>query len=242
MNIISLLDCAFSFYQNHPCRLSHSEMECEFPCDEPIFNSPHPFSEPSFQFTREVTISEAFQSLFEEYPKQDSSSGPQSPVSPYERIRTGLRVFDMFIIIHSMLIFPYAHSPADLSVLYAFINTHMTLLIPFTRRERVSQATASVKSPRSKKSGKTGVPDDSILTAIRTALARWRDHWVTLRHQVPTDEWASMGFYKNGYNFWLVSHLLITKKESVDVVMRLEVNCEDKLEKLKLLLMDDDND
>ena len=48
-----------------------------------------------------------------------------------------------------------------------------------------------------------------------------------------------MGFYKNGYNFWLVSQLLITKKESVDVVMRMEVKCKDKLEKLKVLLMDE---
>lgn len=45
-----------------------------------------------------------------------------------------------------------------------------------------------------------------------------------------------MGFYKNGYNFWLVSKLLITKKESVDVVMQMEVKCEDKLEKLKVLM------
>lgn len=48
-----------------------------------------------------------------------------------------------------------------------------------------------------------------------------------------------MGFYKNGYNFWLVSHLLITKKESVDVVMRMEVNCEDKLKRLNVLLQDE---
>lgn len=48
-----------------------------------------------------------------------------------------------------------------------------------------------------------------------------------------------MGFYKNGYNFWLVSQLLIAKKESVDVVMRMEVKCEDKLEKLNVLLMDE---
>jgi hypothetical protein len=48
-----------------------------------------------------------------------------------------------------------------------------------------------------------------------------------------------MGFYKNGYNFWLVSQLLITKKKSVDVVMQMEVKCEDKLEKLKVLLQDE---
>ena len=49
----------------------------------------------------------------------------------------------------------------------------------------------------------------------------------------------TMGFYKNGYKFWLVSQLLVTKKESVDVVMQTGVKCEDKLEKLKVLLMDE---
>lgn len=100
------------------------------------------------------------------------------------------------------------------------------------------QATQGVKTG-SKRSNETAIPDDSILTAIRSALSRWRDQWMTLRSQVPKDEWASMGFYKNGYNFWLVSHMLITKRESADVVMQMEVKCEDKLEKLKVLLMDE---
>lgn len=112
----------------------------------------------------------------------------------------------------------------------------MALLIPFFQRERAQQAT---QSNTGMKKNKPAVSGDSILTSIRTALSRWRDHWVTLRNQVPTDEWASMGFYKNGYNFWLVSHMLITKKESIDVVMQMEVKCEDKLEKLKVLLMDE---
>lgn len=83
------------------------------------------------------------------------------------------------------------------------------------------------------------IPEDSLLSSIRTALTRWRDHWTALRNQVSSDEWASMGFYKNGYNFWLVSQLLITKKDAVDVIMQMEVHCEDKLEKLKVLLQDE---
>ena len=83
------------------------------------------------------------------------------------------------------------------------------------------------------------IPEDSLLTSIFTALSRWRAHWLALRSQVSNDEWASMGFYKNGYNFWLVSQLLITKKDAIDVVMQMEVNCEDKLEKLKVLLQDE---
>jgi len=83
------------------------------------------------------------------------------------------------------------------------------------------------------------IPEDSLLGSIRIALNRWRDHWVALRNKVSSDEWASMGFYKNGYNFWLVSQLLITKKDAVDVIMQLEVHCEDKLERLKVLLLDE---
>jgi hypothetical protein len=36
--------------------------------------------------------------------------------------------------------------------------------------------------------------------------------------------------------------MLITKKDAVDVVMQMEVNCEDKLEKLKVLLRDDQDE
>jgi hypothetical protein len=96
-----------------------------------------------------------------------------------------------------------------------------------------------VAAPSSGKTRQTAAQEDSTLAPIRMALMRWRDHWLTLRNTVSSCEWASMGFYKNGYNFWLVSQLLITKKESVDVVMKMEVRCEDKLEKLKVLLKDD---
>ncbi|KAJ5887742.1 hypothetical protein N7495_007783 [Penicillium taxi] len=87
--------------------------------------------------------------------------------------------------------------------------------------------------------GKGVIPEDCLLGSIRFALARWRAHWVKLRNRVSKDEWASMGFYKNGYNFWLVSQLLITKKDAVDVIMQMEVRCSDKLEKLNVLLLDE---
>jgi hypothetical protein len=95
----------------------------------------------------------------------------------------------------------------------------------------------SSDSPR----GAGSIPEDAVLVAIKSALSRWRDYWFTLRSQVSNEEWASMGFYKNGYNFWLVSQLLITKKDAVDVVMQMEVHCEDKLEKLKVLLDDQED-
>ena len=120
-------------------------------------------------------------------------------------------------------------------VVYSFINSHMTLLVPILRKAQNSRS-VQTGTPGS---GRSLIPDDSVLAEIRTALSRWRDHWEALHSQVSEDQWASMGFYKNGYNFWLVSQLLITKKASVDVVMQMEVKCEDKLEKLNVLLMDE---
>lgn len=91
ISILSLLDCAFFFYQNYPCRLTHSEMECDFPCEETLFKSEHPYADPNFQFSRDLTIYKAFQSLFEP---------PESGHHISESNRMALTVMDMFILIH----------------------------------------------------------------------------------------------------------------------------------------------
>lgn len=89
INIICSLDCAFGFFQNYPCRLTPMEMECDLPCEDSIFNSEHPFAQPNFRFNRELTVAEAFQSLFSEVP----------PAAP------NYTVFDMFILIHRMYLY-----------------------------------------------------------------------------------------------------------------------------------------
>ncbi|CAI7650837.1 unnamed protein product [Penicillium glandicola] len=208
MSMISLLDCGFFFFQNYPCRLTHTEIKYDLPCDESLFISEHPFAEPNFRFSRGLTISEAFENLFDETPEPNLMN---------------LTALDLFILIH---------------ILFSFINIHMTLLGSFTRPGYIKKPGQSTGVGTKK----TAIPEDSILIAIHTALSRWRDYWIVLRNIVTSDEWASMGFYKNGYNFWLVSQLLITKKDAVDVVMQMEVHCEDKLEKLKVLLLDDQDD
>jgi hypothetical protein len=113
----------------------------------------------------------------------------------------------------------------------------MAIIGPFIRMGHITKPTRTSDGPHEAAS----IPNDAILVAIKTALSRWHDSWFALRNQVSNDEWASMGFYKNGYNIWLVSQLLITKKDAVDVVMRMEVHCEDKLEKLKVLLDDQED-
>jgi len=91
MNIIALLDCAFCFYQNYPCRLTFSEMECELPCEEALFESEHPFLERNFRFTRGLTLCGAFQNLFDSSHKHGQSPDPS---------QMNLTVMDMFLLIH----------------------------------------------------------------------------------------------------------------------------------------------
>ncbi|KAJ5557054.1 hypothetical protein N7494_000969 [Penicillium frequentans] len=208
ISIVSLMDCAFYFYQNYPYRLTTSEMENDFPCEQSIFQAEHPFAEPNFRLSRNLTLYEAFQNLF----ARPQDSHVQTPDS------MDLTVLDMFMLIH---------------VLFAFINTHMMLVGFLGRHGEVIQL------HQNSSNGKSTIPEDSLLSSIMIALNRWRDYWFALRSQTSNDEWASMGFYKNSYNFWLVSHLLVTKKDAVDVLMEMEVSCEDKLEKLKVLLQDE---
>jgi hypothetical protein len=94
---------------------------------------------------------------------------------------------------------------------------------------------------RKNSSGTRRYARDSGLDAIRKALSCWHDRWITLRGQISNDEWDSLGFYKNGYNFWLVSQLLITQDDAVDVVMQMRVKCDDKLEELNVLLPDEED-
>jgi hypothetical protein len=129
------------------------------------------------------------------------------------------------------------------AVLYAYINSHMTVLAPIIRLRQFREQSRSLTPSNDSRSvsRKAFIPEDPILGHIRTALARWRTVWMNLREQIPAHEWASMGFFKNGYNFYLVAQLLTTQKQSVDVIMQMEVKCEDKLGKLKVLLQDEND-
>lgn len=82
------------------------------------------------------------------------------------------------------------------------------------------------------------VDQDTNIKAIKSALTNWHDRWTKLRSNIEEDDWAKMGFWKNGYNYWLVAQLLMSHKEKVDSVMRMDFGA-DKLEKLRLLLQDD---
>jgi len=214
MNIITLLDCALSFFANFPCRLTVSEMRFDLPCEETLFSSSHPFSEPKFTPSRHLTTYEAFQSLFGQVkPTTISNQGKKG--NPL-----GLNPMDMFILVH---------------LLYVYAHTHVTLFSSSLPR---TPEGSGISTP----TGQSVSSSDSNVVLIRAALSRWRSLWTTIRSNIPSHAWASLGFYRNGYNYWLVTQLLINNKGSVDVMMGMEVGCEDTLKQLKGLLRDGGND
>lgn len=83
----------------------------------------------------------------------------------------------------------------------------------------------------------------SPLRAIASALDLWHQLWTGLQAEIATQEWSMMGFYKNSYSFWLVAQLLVEKeKKSVDIITKMDSLCDDRLERLNALLVEDHND
>lgn len=97
INTITLLDCAFLFFANFPLRISFSEMNFELPCEEQLWASSHPFAERTFLPNRNVTLFEAFQSLFGQ-PKPTPVPVQATKGNPF-----GLNPMDMFTLIHRKL-------------------------------------------------------------------------------------------------------------------------------------------
>jgi hypothetical protein len=91
---MTLLDVAFVFFSNFPSRLTTPELRFDLHCEEEIFASPHPFSEPSFKLSRNLTVYEAFRSLFSKEKTQPRDATIANPL--------GLGVVDMFTLVHRM--------------------------------------------------------------------------------------------------------------------------------------------
>jgi hypothetical protein len=79
---------------------------------------------------------------------------------------------------------------------------------------------------------------DSNIALIKIALTRWRALWIAIRASTPENVWSKLGFFRNGYNYWLVTQLLVNNKGSGDVLVGMEVNCDDTLKQLQSLLKD----
>jgi hypothetical protein len=97
MNTITLLDCAFTFFANFPCRLAVFEMKFDLPSEDRLYKSPHPFSEANFLHSRQVTTYEAFLSLFGRKVPETASDKEKN------RNPLDFNIVDMFILVHRRL-------------------------------------------------------------------------------------------------------------------------------------------
>ncbi|OAT02115.1 C2H2 finger domain-containing protein [Blastomyces dermatitidis ER-3] len=200
MILVSMIDSAMPFFQNYPSRLTNIEIQCDLPCHESQFAARHPFLEPDFRLSREMTVYQAFQNLFVE-------NGPVRPLFVHcGTNKLHLGIMDMFLLIHQI---------------YAHIHMIINLAMPQFGNRNINKT------------------DCATVSGIKVALEHWRSLWISLRTELPSTEWERVGFFKGAYNYWLVAQLLISKNASVDILMRMEINCEDKLSQLKVLLPDD---
>ncbi|CZT53013.1 uncharacterized protein RSE6_14444 [Rhynchosporium secalis] len=210
INTMTLLDCGFCFFTNFPCRISLSEMKFDLPSEDSFFASVHPFQEPNFSTSRNMTTREAYQGLFKpsQVPAQGTKGNP-----------LGLSPMDMFILIHLLYVSAHAqilHFPQSLSL----------QLSPDS-----SGSSTPLASPNTS-------PPTSNISLIKIALSHWRSLWITIRSSIPSTAWARLGFFRNGYHYWLITQLIISNKRSADVLLGMEVGCEDTLQQLKQLLKD----
>ncbi|CZT08061.1 uncharacterized protein RAG0_13283 [Rhynchosporium agropyri] len=182
----------------------------DLPSEDSFFASVHPFQEPNFSTSRNMTTREAYQGLFKpsQVPAQGTKGNP-----------LGLSPMDMFILIHLLYVSAHAqilHFPQSLSL----------QLSPDS-----SGSSTPLASPNTS-------PPTSNISLIKIALSHWRSLWITIRSSIPSTAWARLGFFRNGYHYWLITQLIISNKRSVDVLLGMEVGCEDTLQQLKQLLKD----
>ncbi|POS86194.1 hypothetical protein EPUL_003298, partial [Erysiphe pulchra] len=100
INFIYHFDCALTFFAHFPHRLTLTEMNFDLMCEDQLFFSHHPFSEPHFSLGRNLTLLAAFQSLFIKVPPIPGIGTDGNPC--------GFNTADMFTLIH--LLFVYVHN------------------------------------------------------------------------------------------------------------------------------------
>ncbi|KAL2387581.1 hypothetical protein RJ035_004140 [Blastomyces gilchristii] len=220
MILVSMIDSAMPFFQNYPSRLTNIEIQCDLPCHESQFAARHPFLEPDFRLSREMTVYQAFQNLFVE-------NGPVRPLFVHcGTNKLHLGIMDMFLLIHRKsypikISITQGKQKLTCKEIYAHIHMIINLAMPQFGNRNINKT------------------DCATVSGIKVALEHWRSLWISLRTELPSTEWERVGFFKGAYNYWLVAQLLISKNASVDILMRMEINCEDKLSQLKVLLPDD---
>jgi hypothetical protein len=119
-NYILLTDCAFLFFKGVPVRVWDPEIECDLSCLEEVFDAAHPFTHPSFSFSRHVTAQQAFSALF---------------TTRQQGCLTTLTMLDSFVLIHSKLPMwtEEAQAPDDELTISVTLQCSTALSIRFSR-------------------------------------------------------------------------------------------------------------
>jgi hypothetical protein len=171
--------------------------------------------------SRDLTTYDAFQSLFGE------RKCPTIPPNPENKGNSlYFNPMDMFILIHRKYdSASYYCIFLILIVLYVHVHKHITLCLGGTTTIPETGIGTSY-TPIS----------DSNLILIKSALSRWHTLWTIIRSKIESYQWAQLGYFRNGYNYWLVIQLLVNNNGSIDIMMGMEVGCEDTLKQLKELL------
>jgi len=77
---------------------------------------------------------------------------------------------------------------------------------------------------------------ETWISLVERALHRWHSFWSIIHSNTPSEQWVSVGMYKNSYNIWQVARVLYDNPEAVDQLRHLDIPCPDKLAELKALL------
>ncbi|KAL1310479.1 hypothetical protein AAFC00_000769 [Neodothiora populina] len=210
MNCIWLVDCSFIFFVNFPPHFDVTEMQCDLPSKDSLFESLHPFSLPDFSPSRRTTILDILQDYL--HPEKDVDGRCIDPLSKFNAGPTGkgMLAFDTFVVIHALYV--VLHSRMRLRFL---VGAEHDTFVSGHRQDH---------------------PD--FLQPIRAALDLWHQSWQNMRASCTPSEWESLGFWKNGYPYWLIMQLLLTKKARNNYFMLAEP-CIDKLARLRTLMQDE---
>ncbi|RKF57008.1 C2H2 finger domain protein [Golovinomyces cichoracearum] len=205
INAMYLFDCALSFFSHFPCRLTLPEMEFDLTCEDRLFFSHHPFSEPNFLLSRNLTTFDAFQSLFIKIPaRPDVNTVDENPL--------GLNATDMFTLIH---------------LLFVYVQTQMVMFTPPFRLvppETQMSQNLPVTTPSS----------DSNISIMKAALARWHSIWINISVNVRPDGAADQSLlHKNALNYLMITQLILMNPSSAEILMHMEVGCDDALSQLR---------
>ena len=75
-----------------------------------------------------------------------------------------------------------------------------------------------------------------MLVDIKAALSQWKTVWLKLRANMSNETWDHLGLARNSDKLWLVAELLLSNPESMTVLTKMEVGCDDALSQYKCLI------